>query len=214
MAAKYDGIIFDVDGTILDSMNVWFKVTSNFFELHGLVLTDEQAEAYKEMTLEESLPQINAQYGLGMTNEEIFNEFRTLVSREYSNTIMLKPGIDTYLKRLRDNGTKIAVATSGYEGMCKSAFRRLGIIDYIDAYAFSSEVGVNKGNPDIYLLAAKRIGILPHECTVFEDIALGIGTASKAGFKTCAVYDDTNANQTQLLKQISDRYITGWQDLL
>ncbi|MDO5399097.1 MAG: HAD family phosphatase, partial [bacterium] len=208
------GAIFDVDGTILDSMNVWYKVTDSFFRLHGLVLTDEKAEAYKEMTLEESLPQINSEFGLGMTFSEIFEDFRALVSVEYADNIQLKPDVDTYLKTLHADGIKIAVATSGYEGMCKSAFRRLGIIDYIDEYAFSSEVGVNKGQPDIYLLAAQRIGAEPEECIVYEDIVLGIETAKKAGFKTCAVYDDTNANETLLLKQISDRYITGWTDLL
>ena len=208
------GAIFDVDGTILDSMNVWYKITDSFFKLHGLVLTDEKADAYKEMTLEESLPQISREFGLGMTFDEISEEFRKLMIVEYEHNIGLKPGVDIYLKRLHDKGIKIAVATSGYEGMCRSAFERLGIIDYIDEYAFSSEVGVNKGQPDIYLLAAKRIGAEPEECVVYEDIVLGIGSAKKAGFKTCAIYDDTNANETLLLRQLSDCYITGWEDLL
>lgn len=208
------GAIFDVDGTILDSMQVWYKVTTNFFEMHNLVLTEEKAASYKEMTLDESLPQINEEFNLGMTNDEILEEFRQLIIHEYAFNIQLKPNIDIYLKKLHDSGVKIAVATSGYEGMCKSAFKRLGILKYIDAYAFSSEVGVNKGNPDIYLLAAERIGLKPQDCTVYEDIVLGLETARKAGFKTCAIYDDTNSYETQRLKQVSDRYITGWEELL
>ena len=208
------GAIFDVDGTILDSMQVWYKVTTNFFNMHNLALTEEKAASYKEMTLDESLPQINEEFNLGMTNDEILEEFRRLIIHEYAFNIRLKPNIDIYLKQLHDNGVKIAVATSGYEGMCKSAFKRLGILEYIDAYAFSSEVGVNKGNPDIYLLAAERIGLKPQDCTVYEDIVLGLETAHKAGFKTCAIYDDTNSYETQRLKQVSDRYITGWEELL
>lgn len=208
------GAIFDVDGTILDSMQVWYKVTTNFFEMHNLVLTEEKAASYKEMTLDESLPQINEEFNLGMTNDEILEEFRQLIIHEYAFNIQLKPNIDIYLKKLHDSGVKIAVATSGYEGMCKSAFKRLDILKYIDAYAFSSEVGVNKGNPDIYLLAAERIGLKPQDCTVYEDIVLGLETARKAGFKTCAIYDDTNSYETQRLKQVSDRYITGWEELL
>lgn len=208
------GAIFDVDGTILDSMSVWHKVTGRFFTKHGLVLTDEKAATYKEMTLDESLPQINEEFGLGMTFEEIYEDFRVMVNEEYENNIGLKSGVDKYLKKLHDAGVRIAVATSGYEGMCRSTFKRLGIIDYIDAYAFSAEVGVNKSKPDVYLLAAKRIGAEPCECEVYEDIVQGIGTAKNAGFKTCAVYDDTNAEETELLKQLSDRYITGWEELL
>ena len=82
------------------------------------------------------------------------------------------------------------------------------------ACAFSSEVGVNKSNPDVYLLAAKRIGIPPEECTVFEDITTGIGGAKKGGFSTCAIFDETNADETDALKQLSDHYITGWEELL
>ncbi len=208
------GAIFDVDGTILDSMGVWHDVLKSFFALHSITLTDETSAKIKEMTLDESLPMINEEYGLGMTPDEIYEEFRRLMEVEYAENIMLKPGADKYIKKLHDSGVKIAVATSGYEGMCKSAFARLGIIDYIDEYAFSSEVGVNKGHPDIYYLAAKRIGISPCDCTVYEDIVQGINTAKNAGFKTCAVYDNSNAQETQRLKQLSDRYITGWDELL
>ena len=74
--------------------------------------------------------------------------------------------------------------------------------EYDDGGAFSSEVGVNKSNPDVYLLAAKRIGIPPEECTVFEDITTGIGGAKKGGFSTCAIFDETNADETDALKQL------------
>ena len=208
------GAIFDADGTLLDSMTVWFNITDRFFVNHNLVLSDEKAALYKEMTLEESLPQINEEFHLGLTDEQIFKEFRDMIAQEYEDNIPLKPSADKYLKYLHENGVKIAVATSGDEVLCKSAFKRLGIINYIDAFAFSSEVGCNKGQPDIYLLAAKRLGLKPKECTVYEDIVLGLGSAKRAGFSTCAIYDPTNASETEALKQLSDYYITGWDELL
>ncbi len=208
------GAIFDVDGTLLDSMTVWYNITKQFFKDHGLVMTDADAEMYKEMTLEESLPLIRDRFVQDMDIDEVWTEFRRLAGIEYDTTIELKPYAKEYIEKLRGDGVKIAVATSGYERLCKSAFRRLGIDGYIDAYAFSSEVGVNKGNPDIYLLAAERLGVSPTECVVYEDIILGINGAKKAGFETCAVYDDTNAAQTDELKRLSDHYITGWKELL
>lgn len=208
------GAIFDVDGVLLDSMGVWHKVTDRFFRSHGLTLSDEQAASYKDMTLEESLPLINGQYNLKMSFDEMYSQFRSMVAEEYKYNIALKPYACEYLKSLHDAGVKIAVATSGYEGMCADAFKRTGIINYIDAYTFSSEVGCNKSKPDIYLLAARRIGENPICCTVYEDIVPGIRSASEAGFRTCAVYDKTNADETDVLKRLSDRYITGWKELL
>lgn len=208
------GAIFDVDGTLLDSMTVWFNITNSFFAKHGLTLTDEKAALYKEMTLEESLPSISNEFNLNMSFDEIMTEFKKLAAEEYLNRIPLKPYAKDYLKSIHDRNIKIAVATSGFEGLCRPAFERLGISEYIDAYAFSSEVGCNKSNPDVYFLAASRIGVKPEECMVFEDIVPGICSAKKAGFKTCAIYDATNEEQTDALKQLSDRYITGWEEML
>lgn len=208
------GAIFDVDGTLLDSMTVWWDVLIDFYRQHGVELTDEEAFEFKELTLKESIPMIIDTLGLDESFEEVSDTFQQMATLQYENTLPLKEGADEYLKQLHDSGVKIAIATSGYEDLCKKAFTRLGVWQYIDACAFSSEVGVNKSNPDVYLLAAKRIGVPPEECTVFEDITTGIGGAKKGGFETCAIYDATNADETDALKQLSDHYITGWKDLL
>lgn len=208
------GAIFDVDGTLLDSMSVWWDVLVDFFKIHGSELTDEETAKYKELTLDESIPIMIDLLKLDMTKDEVLAFLQKMIFEQYKNTIPLKKDADKYLRKLHNEGVKIAIATSGYEELCKIAFTRLGVWEYIDACAFSSEVGVNKSNPDVYLLAAKRLGVAPEECTVFEDIVNGINGAKKGGFTTCAIYDSSNANETDALKQLSDHYITGWKDLL
>ncbi len=208
------GAIFDVDGTLLNSMGAWWDVIIKFFENNGLELTDEKAAGYKEMRLEDSVPSIIAEYGLEMTVDEVIGEFQRMMVKEYEENIPLKEGAAKYLKKLHDGGVKIAIATSGYEELCKSAFTRLGVWQYIDAKAYSHEVGVDKSNPDIYLLAAERLGVKPCDCVVFEDIVLGIGGAKKGGFKTCAIKDLTNIDETETLKKIADNYIEDFTKLL
>jgi HAD superfamily hydrolase (TIGR01509 family) len=208
------GAIFDVDGTLLDSMTVWWDVVIDFYKLHGEEISDEEAAGYKELTLNESLPMIRERLGLESSNEELSDTFKQMAALQYENTLPLKDGAREYLKKLHESGVKIAIATSGYEELCKKAFSRLGVWEYIDACAFSSEVGVNKSNPDVYLLAAERIGVKPEECTVFEDIVTGINGAKKGGFKTCAVYDATNAEETDILKKTADSYIKTWYELM
>ncbi len=213
--SKYDidGAIFDVDGTILDSMGVWRRATSKFYENHGLRLSDEEAELFSHMTLDESLPYIKDKYSLSITVEEIELELKELISNAYRFEVCAKDGILEFITALSNSDVKIAIATSGYMEFCRAAFERLGILDKIDAFALSSEVGVNKSNPDIYLLAAKRIGALPERCMVFEDICEGILSAKKAGFYTTAIYDDSNCDSTTILQANADIYITQWSDI-
>ena len=208
------GAIFDVDGTILDSMGAWFDATYKFFDEQGIVMDAEEINEFKEMPLEESIPKIRDDNNLDMTVEEIFAWFLKYVGMQYELHIPAKKGVCEYIERLHGNGVKIALATSGYKDMCEKAFRRLGIWDYIGACAFSSEVGVNKSNPDVYLLAAERIGVEPADCVVFEDIVTGLNGSTKGGFKTVAVADESNAAQRDEMREIADRFIEDFTELL
>ncbi len=208
------GAIFDVDGTILNSMGAWFEATDKFFREHDIYMSPDEINVFKEMPLEESIPKIRADNNLDMSVEDIFAWFLKYVGLEYELRIPAKAGVCEYIKRLHKNGVKIALATSGYKDMCEKAFRRLNIWDYISACAFSSEVGVNKSNPDVYLLAASRIGVKPEDCVVFEDIVAGLAGAKKGGFKTVAVADDSNSSQRVEMREIADRFIDDFTELL
>lgn len=208
------GAIFDIDGTLLDSMGAWWDACKDFFERYELHFSDEDGAALKELRLEESLPMLINEYNLNITPRDAVAEIKSYVDKAYETSIPLKPYAKEYLLRLKQNGIKTAVATSGYKELCQAAFERLGISELIDKYAFSYEVNKGKDHPDVYLLAAKRIGLEPEQCTVYEDIVAGVQSAKAGGFMVCAIYDPSNEGDTDVLKQYADHYITGWKDML
>ena len=208
------GAIFDMDGTLLDSMGVWHNMTVRFLEKRGLLIDEESIEKFRDMTLEESLPLIVSMFRLPDKIEDVFAEFNALAQDEYLHHIPLKPYAGEYLKKLHSQGVKIAIATSGYQELCRGAMERLGLWDCVDAIALSSEVGVNKSNPDVYLLAAERVGVEPSECMVFEDILLGIQGAKKAGMQTTAVADEFSRQDWAKILQAADHAIESWEELL
>lgn len=208
------GAIFDMDGTLLDSMGVWESITEMFFEKHNIEYDKSCAERFREMTLTESSQYISRRFLPELCAEQISNELNALAAHEYISSIPLKPYAAQYLRQLSERGVKLAIATSGFSDLCIAALKRLGVWDLFDAIALSSEVGVNKSNPDVYLLAAERIGTAPHECTVYEDILQGITGAKKAGMRTVGVYDKSADADAQNIKAAADVYIKSWQELL
>ncbi len=208
------GAIFDIDGTILDSMTVWVDITDAFFKEHGVEISEEENLKFQEMAFEESLMAIHNKFLPHITVEDMFEEFQKRALDAYAKELPSKPYVCEYIKELYNNGVKLAVATSGFQELVKPALERLGIYHYFSVFSYSSEVGCSKSRPDIYLLCAERLGLAPEDCTVFEDIITGIISAKSAGFSAVAVADPTNANEKERLIQYSDRYITGWEELL
>ena len=109
------GAIFDVDGTILDSMNVWYKVAEEFFQRHNCIVDDKVKFDIKEMPLEESFPYLINKWSLNIDVEESINTMRNMIKNEYANYIEAKPFVCEYIKKLHSEGVKIAIATSGYK---------------------------------------------------------------------------------------------------
>lgn len=208
------GAIFDIDGTILSSMDIWLDITYEFFRDHNIPISKNETLSYQSLSFEESLVSIHDAYLPDISVDDMFSEFQRRANEKYANELPAKPYVIDYIKKLHSDGVRLAVATSGFPELVERSFKRLGIYDYFDAFAYSAEVGCSKSSPDIYLLAAKRLGLSPSQCTVYEDILTGIMSAKSAGFATVAIEDATNVHDKDRLIQCSDRYITGWDELL
>lgn len=210
----FSGAIFDIDGTVLDTMGVWKDITLNFLLNKGITPTLEEMDNYRDMSMEETMLYTKEQFNLSESVEELKDGFEKLSREKYMYEVPAKPYVKEYMEKLKGEGVKIGVATSGYPELWQHALKRLGMLQMIDGFALTSETGVNKSNPDVYLLAAERIGVEPSKCMVFEDIISGIIGAKKGGMMATAIYDELNKSQTEEFKRLADRYIVSWKELL
>lgn len=208
------GAIFDLDGTLLDSMGVWSRVDIEFLEKRGIALPADYAAAVKAMSFSEAARYTIRRFGLAQTENEIIEEWREMVQEEYACRIPLKPGAGVYLSRLHRDGVRIGLATACGRELYEPALVNNGIFGLFDAFASVSEAGRGKGFPDIYLLAAKRLGVNPGDCTVFEDIPEAVRGAKAAGMRTVGVFDAASAGDRVEMERLADAFIENFTDLL
>lgn len=211
---SFKGAVFDLDGTLLDSMHIWHDVDEEFFKRRGLKVTPEYIEIIKNMHLRAAAVYTKEKYGINENIDEIVNEWLALCAEGYLNNVDLKPGVYDYLKMLHGKGVKTAFATASEKVVCEGVLKKYGIFEFFDSFAYVSEINIGKTEPDIYLLAAERIGVYPKDCIVFEDIAEGLCGAKKGGFTTCGVYDKSSEADTEKIKSISDYYINSFEELM
>ncbi len=211
---NFKGAIFDLDGTLLDSMNIWHDVDVEFFKRRNLPLDSGYVDIIKNMHLPAAAVYTKEKYNLKESAEQIVDEWLQLCSEAYLSNVDLKPGVYDYLKKLHDNGVKMAFATASEKIVCEQTLKNHGIFDFFTDFAYVSEINIGKTEPDIYLLASERIGFKPHECIVFEDIIEGIRSAKKANFITCGVYDKSSEQDTDEIRNIADYYIKSFDELL
>lgn len=183
--------IFDLDGTLADSMHVWDTIARDWLLAHGFFPGDDLEEIIADMTLQQSAEYIIAKLSLSATPQELIDDWMNMVYTEYAQTISLKQGVYAFLESCCNKGILMAIATSCFPKACEELLKRTGIRTFFQTIVYSDEVGKNKTHPDIYLLAAKRLGILPQQCVVFEDTYFTLQGVRKAGMQIVAVYDST-----------------------
>ena len=205
------GAIFDLDGTILDSMFIWDTIGEDFLRSLGKEPRENLKETFKTFTLEQAAEYYRENYGVEMSVSEITDRVNKMVERYYAETVNLKPGIEPLLKKLKANGVKMCIATVTDKPLAEAALYRLGVRDYFSEIFTCATVGYGKEEPHIYREAQKHLGTSKKETVVFEDALYALNTAKAEGFVTVGVFDVYEENQ-DALKMTADLYIKGISD--
>lgn len=182
-------------GTLLDSMDVWYNIDVNFLNNHNLPHDTEYIDRVKLMDFQTGAKFTIDRFKLDINEEAIIDEWNDMCGHAYKHEISLKPNAYSYLCKLKNSGIKLAVATALTPYLFENVLKKNNIYEFFDSFSCLDEVNTDKGEPDVYLLAAKRLNLKPSDCMVFEDIYLGIKGAKKGGFKTCGVYDSSSENE-------------------
>lgn len=207
------GAIFDLDGVVLDSMSAWEKAGIMFLHNLGLEAEPELAKDMYCMSMTEGAKYLKERYCADMAEEAIIKGINDLIKDFYAHQVQLKQGVEQFLKGLQQAGIKIVAATSCDREVFTRALVRLKVIDYFDRIFTSTEIGVGKVKPDIYLAAAAHMGTVPEETWVFEDALYALRTAKSVGFNTVGVYDDYALDTMDEIKKICDIYLMKLDDV-
>jgi len=213
MGGKMQAYIFDLDGTLFDSMGVWRKIDDAFFGKRGLDCPDDYASAILPMPFEESSRYTIERFGLNETPEEVQQEWLDLAIHFYTSEVEFKPGAKDYLESLVANGAKLAVATSLPEEIMIPTLHKHDIYHIFHAICTAQDVGCGKNKPDVFILAAKKLGVMPEDCLLYDDILPAVKSAKSIGMKVCAVYDKTSAKDWGEIQKIADYTISDFLDI-
>ena len=206
--------LFDLDGTLVDSMWIWKKIDIEYLGRFGLDLPDNLQASIEGMSFSETALYFKERFSIPDSLEEMKADWNRMAWEKYTQEVPLKPGVRDFLKYYRARGVKMAVATSNSQELAEAVLAAHGLTDFFDTVVTGCEVAHGKPWPDIYLEAAARLGVNAGECLVFEDVVAGIQAGKSAGMRVAAVEDAYSLYQKLQKRELADYYITDYNLLL
>lgn len=210
----WKGAIFDLDGTLLDSMWVWPEIDVEFLARRGIPIPEDYTRTITPMGFRATAEYTVRRFGLRERPEDIIEEWNEMAAEAYETQVELKPGAWEYLRALAGRGVKLGIATGSHQALFIPALKRSGVYDLFHSYTTIGEVSRGKGFPDVYLREAEKLGLEAGDCAVFEDILLGVRGAQAGGFYTLAVEDPWSAHEREAIRAAAQQYVESYYDLL
>ena len=210
----FKGAIFDLDGTLIDSMGVWEKIDKEFLKKRNIDMPSDYIEKINSMSFEKVAQYTIERFNLQEREEDLIKEWNEMAIYEYSNNITTKPNVKEYLAKLKENNIRIGLSTSSPKILYESVLKNNHIYEYFDVLVSLEDVKRDKNYPDIYLLTAERLDLNPQDCVGFEDVLVGINTLKKAYFKTVGVYDKYADSDIEDIKEISHKFIYNFKEIM
>lgn len=211
---KFKYNIFDLDGTLLDSMPAWNNLGKDYLLKLGIEPPDNLNEIIAPMSMTESALYFQKTFKVKLSVEEIIEEINKLIRDKYKYTVELKPYVKDYLQKLKNEQAIMCVATATPLELAKAALIRNEVIEYFSFIVTCDEIGTGKNKPDVFYLAANKLNAQPSEIVVYEDADFALTTASDAGFYTVGVFDELFKDKRKDIEIISDLYIESFKELL
>lgn len=212
MAGKfYDGILTDMDGTILDSMGMWTEIDRRFLKKRGIVMDDEYTDRLKTMTFPDAADFTISRYGLKESPEDIMHEWDEMCIEMYKTEIDLKRGVREALVEWKKMEIPVAIVSLSKEFMVRTAVKMYGIEPLLTDLVYMESTNKGKDVPDSFFYGADLLGVKPERCLVLEDSLTAMRTAKAAGFIVCAVEDDSAKADREAIYQVADYYMKSFQ---
>ena len=208
---EFEAAIFDLDGTLLNSMDVWEQIDISFLQKRGLPVPADYVTEICARSFEEAAQYTIDLFGLSETVTDIIDEWNDMAAYEYAHNVKLLPHTLDYLLRLKSHGIKLAVATGLPEELFLPCLENNSVLDLFDTLCSTDEVMRGKEFPDVFELAAKRLQTAPERCIVFDDVLPAVKSAKQAKMIVCGVYDKYSAHHRAEIEGIADYYILDFK---
>jgi len=206
-------LIFDMDGSLVDSMWVWKDIDVEYLSKFGYTIPNDLQKNIEGKSFTETAVYFKERFSIPDSVEEIKADWRQMAWDMYRTRVMPKPGAVALLDYCKCKGIKLGIATSNSREIVDMLLEERGLTDYFSCIMTSCEAKKGKPAPDIYLLTAGQLGVEPEDCLVFEDIIYGIQAGKSAGMQVCAVEDEYSAYQWEEKKALADYYIHDFTDI-
>lgn len=209
---KIKGAIWDIDGTLIDSMPIWRDLGARFLKKRDILPEKNLGDILFPMTIVQGIRYIKDHYPVEESEEEIRAGLMEEVGIFYRDQVPLKAGVEDILLLMKEGGIPMILATVGDPALEEAALARLGILDYFKEILTCEALSTTKQDPLIYLECARKMGTCPEETLVFEDVCHAIHTAHQAGFVVAGVEDEESLSMREAIREESDLYISDFRD--